>query len=92
MLSAGTEESFIYKKKEWITFLKYIALTHKASLFTLISYHDVLRMYGKDWFVFKIYYDPVLKGGEDSILKLCHFCFSNQKQTTTLHRIALISF
>lgn len=46
MLSAGTEESFIYQKKEWVMFLNYIALMHKASLFTIISYHDVLRMYG----------------------------------------------
>lgn len=63
-------------------FFKYIALMHKASLFTMISYHDVLRMYGKDWFVFKVYYDPVLKGGEDLILKLRHFCFSNQTNNT----------
>lgn len=33
--------------------LKYIALMHKASLFNMILYDDVLRIYGEDWFVFK---------------------------------------
>lgn len=41
-------------------FLKFIALMHKAYLFDMILYDDVVRMYGEYWFVF--YNDPVLKG------------------------------
>lgn len=35
---------------------------HKASLFNIISYNDVLGMYEKYWFVFNKYCDPDLKG------------------------------
>lgn len=40
--------------ERWIMFLKYIALMHKASLFTMILCNDCLffLMYEKDWFMF----------------------------------------
>lgn len=76
-------------------FLKYIALTHKASLFNMISYDDVLRMYGKYWFVFQQKNITTLSWREKIRVWNCAIYFASAIKpppTTTLHQTALNFF
>lgn len=79
LLEQKTKESFIYKVlKDGLCYN--ILHSRTKHLYLLWFYMAMfLRMYGKDWLVFKIHFTALSWREEKVIyLRLCHFCFSNQ--------------